>query len=54
VMTLSKVRTGRSDGAIVRLITPILKGETEATAETRLQNALQAVVVPLPKFLPGL
>ena len=53
IMTLSKVRTGRSDGAIVRLITPILKGEAEATAETRLQNALQAVVVPLPKFLPG-
>ncbi|MGV8988685.1 MAG: VPLPA-CTERM-specific exosortase XrtD [Cypionkella sp.] len=53
VMTLSKVRTGRSDGAIVRLITPILPGETEATAETRLQNALKAVVVPLPRFLPG-
>jgi EpsI family protein len=53
VMALSKVKTGRSDGAIVRLITPILPGETEASAETRLQKALKAVVVPLPLFLPG-
>lgn len=52
-MTLSKVRTGRSDGAIVRLITAIGPGESEAVAEARLQDALRAVVVPLPAFLPG-
>ncbi|WP_264495455.1 VPLPA-CTERM-specific exosortase XrtD [Rhodobacter sp. KR11] len=52
-MTLSKVQTGRSDGAIVRLITAIGPGETEAVAEARLQDALRAVVVPLPAFLPG-
>lgn len=54
LMTLSKVGRGRSDGAIVRLITPIAPGETEAVAEARLQEAMKAVVVPLPRFLPGL
>ena len=53
LMTLSKVESGRSDGAIVRLITPIGLGESEAVAEARLQEALKAVVGPLPRFLPG-
>ncbi len=53
VMTLSKVKTGRSDGALVRLITPIAKGESDATAEARLKDAMRAVVVPLPRFVPG-
>ncbi len=53
LMTLSKVEDGRSDGAIVRLITPIGPGETEAAAEARLQDAMKAVVPPLPRFLPG-
>ena len=52
-MTLSKVRTGRSDGAIVRLITPIGPGESDAVAEARLTDALRAVAAPLPRFLPG-
>ena len=52
-MTLSKVKTGRSDGAIVRLITPIGPGESDAAAEARLQDALRAVVPPLPRYLPG-
>jgi len=53
MMTMSKVGSGRSDGAIVRLITAIGPGETEADAERRLQDAMRAVVPPLPKFLPG-
>ena len=53
VMTLSKVQVGRSDGAIVRLITPIARGESDADAEARLQDALRAVVEPLPRFVPG-
>ena len=52
-MTVAKVQTGRSDGAIVRLITPIARGESDAVAEARLQDALRAIVVPLPRFLPG-
>jgi len=53
MLTLTKARTGRSDGALVRLITPIAAGESEALAETRLQDALLDVVEPLPRFLPA-
>ena len=53
LMTFSKVKDGRSDGAIVRLITPIARGESDAAAEERLKDALRAVVVPLPRFVPG-
>ena len=53
LMTVSKVQTGRSDGAIVRLLTPITPGESDEVAEQRLQDALRAVVEPLPRFLPG-
>ncbi len=53
LMTVSKVQTGRSDGAIVRLITPIAADESDEMAEQRLKDALRAVVEPLPRFLPG-
>lgn len=53
LMTVSKVRSGRSDGALVRLTTPILRGESDAAAEARLQDALRNVVGPLPRFVPG-
>ena len=53
LMTFCKVEIARSDGAIVRLITPIAPGESDAAAEERLKNALRAVVVPLPRFVPG-
>lgn len=53
LMTVSKVRSGRSDGAIVRLITPIARGEADAAAEERLKDALRAVTGPLPRFVPG-
>ncbi|MEO8245211.1 MAG: VPLPA-CTERM-specific exosortase XrtD, partial [bacterium] len=53
LMTFSKVKDGRSDGAIVRLITPIAHGESDAVAEGRLKEALRAVTGPLPRFMPG-
>lgn len=53
ILTLAKVRSGRADGALVRLITPIQDGESDAVAEARLKAALKAVVVPLPRFVPG-
>lgn len=53
LMTMTKVTEGRSDGAIVRLITPIANGETEAAAELRLQDSLRALAPTLPRFLPG-
>lgn len=73
-LTWGKITNGRSDSAMVRLITEIAEeageiGEEtgriaeqtdrdarrgEAAAEARLQAALQAVLAPLPSFVPGL
>lgn len=53
ILTKAKVFTGRSDGALVRLITPIAPGEPVSAAEARLQSALRAVIKPLPRFVPG-
>lgn len=46
------IKTGRTDGALVRLTTPIRRGETEAKAEARLQEMLGEVMKPLPRFIP--
>lgn len=46
------VRTGRTDGALVRLTTPIARGEADANAEARLMEMLQAIQKPLPRFIP--
>jgi len=45
---------GRTDGALVRLITPILPNETEAEAEVRLQAMFLETTDVLPRFVPGL
>ena len=47
------IRTGRTDGALVRLTTPILKGESDAAAEARLKDLLKASVPVLPRFIPS-
>lgn len=52
-LTRSKVISGRSDGALVRLVTPIRQGENIAEAEARLQDGLHSVIGTLPRFLPG-
>jgi exosortase D (VPLPA-CTERM-specific) len=46
------IRTGRTDGALVRLTTPILRGEADADADARLKDVLREVVVQLPRFIP--
>ena len=46
------VRTGRTDGGLVRLTTPIAPGETDAEAEARLKSMLNDVMKPLPRFVP--
>jgi exosortase D (VPLPA-CTERM-specific) len=46
------ITTGRTDGALVRLTTPILPGETDEAAEARLFDVLQNMSGPLPRFLP--
>jgi EpsI family protein len=47
------ITTGRTDGALVRLTTPILQGETDAEAEARLFEVLQGLEEPLPQFIPA-
>lgn len=43
---------GRSDGALVRFVTPIGPEETEADADARLAGFMRLVLVPLPRFVP--
>lgn len=46
------IRTGRTDGALVRLTTVISSGEPDAAAEERLQDALEDLQGILPRFVP--
>ena len=43
----------RTDGALVRLITPILEGESDAQAEARLKSVFLEVEQVLPRHVPG-
>jgi exosortase D (VPLPA-CTERM-specific) len=43
---------GRTDGALVRMLTPIRPGEDVALAEERLQALLKPVMAELPRFVP--
>jgi exosortase D (VPLPA-CTERM-specific) len=43
---------GRTDGAMVRFVTPIGGNETEAEAEARLQRLMAQVLPRLPRFVP--
>ncbi len=43
---------GRSDGALVRFVTPIETGETDAEADVRLQRFMAELLPDLPRFIP--
>ena len=43
---------GRSDGALVRFVTPIEAGETEADADARMQRFMGVALLKLPRFIP--
>jgi len=43
---------GRTDGAMVRFVTPIGPGESEADAEARLLRMMAALLPRLPRFVP--
>lgn len=43
---------GRTDGALVRFVTEIAPGETEAVAEARMQDFMALVLPRLPRFIP--
>lgn len=52
-LLIDGVRLGRTDGAMVRLFTPIMPDETEANAEVRLQEMFMQVAPVLPEFIPS-
>jgi exosortase D (VPLPA-CTERM-specific) len=43
---------GRTDGALVRFVTPIGPNETEAEAEARMQRFMAEALTKLPRFIP--
>ncbi|MEL6519332.1 MAG: VPLPA-CTERM-specific exosortase XrtD [Pseudomonadota bacterium] len=44
---------GRTDGSLIRFVTPIARGETEAEAEARMQRLIGTVLPKLPRFVPN-
>jgi len=42
----------RADGALVRFVTPIARGEPEAMADNRLSKFLDSIIHTLPAFIP--
>lgn len=46
------LRVGRTDGALVRLTTPILQGESLDEAEVRLREMFLETTKALPRFIP--
>ncbi|MEM9435427.1 MAG: VPLPA-CTERM-specific exosortase XrtD [Pseudomonadota bacterium] len=51
-LMIDGIRTGRTDGALVRLTTLIAPGEEDAAAEARLMEMLREIQEPLPRFIP--
>ena len=43
----------RTDGALVRVITPLAHGETEAMADRRLSAFLGSVIQIIPNYVPN-
>ncbi len=43
---------GRTDGALVRFVTPIGAGETPEDADARIQRFMREALDPLPRFVP--
>lgn len=49
---MDSLSRGRTDGALVRVLTPINVGESVASAEKRLKGFLTTALAELPKYLP--
>ena len=43
---------GRTDGALVRFVTPILPDEADEAAEARMQGFMAELLPHLPKYIP--
>lgn len=46
------IGSGQTDGGIIRLTTPMNRGESEESAEARLLDMTRQVIEPLPRFMP--
>lgn len=44
---------GRTDGAILRMISPLREGQPEAEADNELKALLKEILPRLPRFIPG-
>ena len=51
-MILDAIRTNRTDGALVRVITPISSGEDISTAKNRAEKFTAQLAPLLPRFIP--
>jgi EpsI family protein len=47
-------RYGRTDGALVRFVSPIGPGEAAADADARILEVMDEVLPRLPRFVPGM
>jgi EpsI family protein len=52
-MVLDAIRTNRTDGALVRIITPVMPSEPLEAAETRAIQFTQQMAPNLPRFIPN-
>lgn len=52
-LLIDGVTIGRTDGALMRLITPIKQGESEDQAEERLKEMFLLTIAEMPRFVPG-
>lgn len=52
VTVVDAMTIGRTDGGLVRLVTPIASGENESDADGRLKSFMSEVLPILPQFVP--
>ena len=52
-MLVDSIRLGRTDAALVRVITPIAADESEAQAHDRLVGFAKLVTPTLPAYVPN-
>ena len=51
-LMMDGITTGRTDGALIRLTTPMREGEKPEAAEARLMEVTRGLTGPLPRFIP--
>jgi exosortase D (VPLPA-CTERM-specific) len=47
------LRHRRTDGALIRLVTPLGAGEDPADADARILSLIRGIIEPLPRFVPN-